>query len=918
MSEETPRRDPYRLIGEIFNERYTIDEFIVPGSFGAVYRATDQKIGRTVAVKILKPDLKEDVAQQARELFQREAQAAGALNHPHIVAVTDVGEDFGIAYLVMEWLEGRTLEQELRQFEKISPFDTKIILEQITSALTLAHKQNIVHRDIKPSNIHLGKPGELFVKVLDFGIAQVTPSATKALASRIAGTLAYMSPEQIEGKNIDSRADIYSLGIVLFQMLSGKLPFEKRSENYLIGKHLLAQPPLLTEFNPEISPEIAAVIDLSLGKRPNERQQSVVELYESYVKALGEEVSAENLPVAVAADKKEIILRTDEIKNSHQKILPEVSEVIHLKREKLPEVSEVIHLKQEKLPEVAEIVQPKPEKLPEVAEIIHPKREKLPEITEVIRPKQVELPKIVEILHPKEEELPKIAEIIHSKEELPEVVDSEHKQEEIIEVVKDDESVREKIIEVIKNDQSLQVKTPELVENIQPKSEISNQTASAFETNFSDSPASLEIEETKKKSAETIPETAVLTAESANTLRPVSTAESADSLQLDSPPDSIWKYVNEYKIPVIGGLMILLILAGWFAVSSYQSFQSEKFAEHLRQGTNYLEKKRYDEALGEFDQAVDINPESAEAFKGRADAYHFAGEGEKAVADYNEAVNLGLTDAEIYRRRGSDQKSLLNFDKAIADYTEAIKTDPKQSVSYSGRCQTYLDNRQFVLAMTDCNKALELNPNDADAYISRGNVYLAKDENNLAIADFNKSLSLQSGNAAAYLGRGNAYYNQENYSKALIDFTETIRLDSKNPPAYGLRGLVYQKTNRDESAISDFNNAILINPEFALLYGSRGRSFLNQKKYNEAIADYTKALTFNNSGNAADFYFFRGIAYYKKDELDKAVGDFTKVINIDPKSYGAYQNRGVTYAKQGKKDLADADFKKERELKRQK
>ena len=120
MSEKTPRRDPYRLIGEIFNERYTIDEFIVLGSFGAVYKATDQKLGRTVAVKILKPDLKEDVAEEARELFQREAQAAGALNHPHIVAVTDVGEDFGIAYLVMEWLEGRTLEQELRQSLKIS------------------------------------------------------------------------------------------------------------------------------------------------------------------------------------------------------------------------------------------------------------------------------------------------------------------------------------------------------------------------------------------------------------------------------------------------------------------------------------------------------------------------------------------------------------------------------------------------------------------------------------------------------------------------------------------------------------------------------------------------------------------------------------------------------------------------------
>ena len=761
MSEKTPRRDPYRLIGEIFSERYTIDEFIVLGSFGAVYRATDEKLGRIVAVKILKPDLKEDVAEEARELFRREAQAAGALNHPHIVAVTDVGEDFGIAYLVMEWLEGRTLEQELRQFRQISLNDTRIILEQITGALTLAHEQNIVHRDIKPSNIHLGKADEIFVKVLDFGIAKVTTSTANAVASRIAGTFAYMPPEQIEGKIIDARTDVYALGILLFQMLSGKLPFEKKSEDFLIRQQLTAKPPRLTEFNPEISSAVSDVIERALAKNPDQRQQSVIELCETFVEAVESDNPAEDLFEEVSASE--------------------------------------------------EIV-------------------------------------------------------------LPEVENGNNQQQEIVEIV--EESSR--------------------------KAESFDKPKPDFELQLSNAPANFQIADWNNKSD----------------VFPTSDVKIANSAHFDSQSASIWNSINKYKIPIFGGLFVLLILVGWFAVSSYSNYKSGELAEHLQKGADYLEQKNYDEALNEFDRAVDANSDSAEAYKGRGDAYHFAGENEKAIADYTEAISLGLNSAEIYRRRGFDQKSVLNFDKAIADYGEAIKLDTNDGESYAGRCQTYLDNRQFDLALTDCNKALELNPEDANAYVSRGNIYLSKNENDLAIADFNESLSLQKENADAYLGRGNAFYNKENYGKALDDFSETIRLDSQNPSAYGLRGLIYQKTNRDDKAIADFTEAIRINPEFSLLYASRGKSFLNQKKYDEAIADYTKAVVFNNSGNAADFHFERGIAYFKNDELEKAVSDFTEVINLDSKSYGAYQNRGAAYTKQGKKDLAEADFKKERELRR--
>jgi eukaryotic-like serine/threonine-protein kinase len=281
-----PRRDPYRLTGELFGGRYRLEEFAGMGSFGAVYRATDARVGRTVAVKILKPDLGDDEADEARELFRREALTAGRLTHPHIVAVTDVGEEAGFAYLVMEWLQGSTLEDELRACVPFSPEETAPLLGPVAEALSAAHEAGVIHRDIKPSSIHLGRRERPYVKVLDFGIAKVVTSSTAVAASRVAGTVSYMSPEQITGGRIDRRTDIYSLGVVLYQMLTGELPFKGDSHGHIIQQHIAANPPSLTEARPDLPSELSRVIQRSLAKLPEARQQSAPELHSEFAAAL--------------------------------------------------------------------------------------------------------------------------------------------------------------------------------------------------------------------------------------------------------------------------------------------------------------------------------------------------------------------------------------------------------------------------------------------------------------------------------------------------------------------------------------------------------------------------------------------------------------------------------------------------------
>jgi serine/threonine protein kinase len=296
-----PRRDPYRLVGETFGGRYRLEEFAGMGSFGAVYRAADTRVGRTVAVKILKPDLGDDETAVARELFQREALTAGRLMHPHIVAVTDVGEESDFAYLVMEWLEGHTLEDELRARVPFTPEEIAALLAPISDALQTAHDAGVIHRDIKPSNIYIGRRDRPLVKVLDFGIAKVVTSSTAVAASRIAGTVSYMSPEQITGSRIDRRTDIYSLGIVLYQMLTGELPFKGESQGHIIQQHIAVMPPSLAEARPDLPPSLSQVIQRALGKLPEARQQSAHELYSEFTAALTSKVAPESSHRSVAS-----------------------------------------------------------------------------------------------------------------------------------------------------------------------------------------------------------------------------------------------------------------------------------------------------------------------------------------------------------------------------------------------------------------------------------------------------------------------------------------------------------------------------------------------------------------------------------------------------------------------------------------
>ncbi|MGP3998528.1 Stk1 family PASTA domain-containing Ser/Thr kinase [Streptomyces sp. 8N706] len=284
--------EPRRLGG-----RYELGSVLGRGGMAEVYLAHDTRLGRTVAVKTLRVDLARDPSFQAR--FRREAQSAASLNHPSIVAVYDTGEDYvdgvSIPYIVMEYVDGSTLRELLHSGRKLLPERSLEMTVGILQALEYSHRAGIVHRDIKPANVMLTRTGQ--VKVMDFGIARAMGDSgmTMTQTAAVIGTAQYLSPEQAKGEQVDARSDLYSTGCLLYELLTVRPPFVGDSPVAVAYQHVREEPQPPSTFDPELPPEMDAIVLKALTKDPDYRYQSADEMRADIEAAL------EGQPVAATA-----------------------------------------------------------------------------------------------------------------------------------------------------------------------------------------------------------------------------------------------------------------------------------------------------------------------------------------------------------------------------------------------------------------------------------------------------------------------------------------------------------------------------------------------------------------------------------------------------------------------------------------
>jgi serine/threonine-protein kinase len=262
------------LSSTVLSGRYRLESKLGSGGMSTVYLAMDEVLDRPVAVKLLHREISEEADQLER--FRREARAAARLSHPNLVGVIDAGEDDGRPYIVFEYIEGQTLKRRIQEEDGL-PVDEAVAYGiEIGRGLTAAHARKLVHRDVKPQNVLIDPEGR--AKVTDFGIARSLEAKGMTATGRVLGTTDYVSPEQAMGEDVDERSDVYSLGVVLYEMLTGEVPFQAETQVGVAMKHVNEPMPDVQTKRPEVSAVIASVVDRATTKDPRDRYGSVAEM----------------------------------------------------------------------------------------------------------------------------------------------------------------------------------------------------------------------------------------------------------------------------------------------------------------------------------------------------------------------------------------------------------------------------------------------------------------------------------------------------------------------------------------------------------------------------------------------------------------------------------------------------------------
>src|SRR3954463_13992158 len=275
------------LVGMQLNGRYRLDAQIGSGGMSTVYRAFDAVLERRVAVKLMHREITADTDQLER--FRREARAVAQLSHPHIVGVIDAGEEDGRPYIVFEYVEGETLKDRIRRLGRL-PVDEAIAYAiEIARALGAAHGRGIVHRDVKPQNVLVDEEGS--AKVTDFGIARSMDDSGLTADGRVLGTTGYVAPEQARGHDVNGQSDIYSLGVVLYEMLTGDVPFHGENQVSVAMKHVREDLPDIQVLRPEVSATLAAVLDRMTDKSLAHRYADIPSLVADLEEALAIEAA---------------------------------------------------------------------------------------------------------------------------------------------------------------------------------------------------------------------------------------------------------------------------------------------------------------------------------------------------------------------------------------------------------------------------------------------------------------------------------------------------------------------------------------------------------------------------------------------------------------------------------------------------
>lgn len=788
------------LTGRKFG-KYQLTERLGRGGMADVYKAYQPGLDRFVAVKLMHGHLAESA--DFVERFKREAQSVGQLRHPHILQVIDFDAEADVYYMVMEFIKGDTLKNYIEEKGALSLDEALKITEQLADALSYAHQHQMVHRDVKPANVMFIDDKRQHVVLTDFGIARLLGQSNMTVSNTFIGTPAYMSPEAGRGERVDERADIYSLGIMFYEMLTGRVPYDADTPFAVVLKHVNEPLPPLHQFNVKLPDSVERILLKALAKDPTDRFQTAADFKNALTnarKALGSEAAVQRDVLATKP-------------SSSTEALPAIGSTADAT--------------------AATFVDPAPKYQKQISldkNTLRPASRKFPLYAAASAVVVVVIAAIVGLAllggddddkNPSENGttgsqvafLP--TDTVAAEDLSPAGVPTESISTEISSG--DEEPDAEAAVDVVESPTPLEASPLPTLEEASPTIAVTPEDAGA-EPDGIIAASPTQLEPSPLPTLEEASPTATVTVEDEQT-----TGESSNATAIATPVQVAEVAVGEALVA-------------------------------MEAGNSALNNGDYDGAVEAYTQAIETNPALADAYRARGYAYNLLGQTNEAFADYSQALELDPNNADALYGRADINLQQGNAEQALADYDRAIELNPRANYFYVGRAWAYFTQGRFDEALLDANKALELLPDDVAAYDVRSNALLELGELDAALSDIERAIELWPDNMDFVGKRALIYQRLERWEEALADFDVAIAAFPQSDYLLMNRGIVQMKLDRVDAAIEDFNKALALNsghPDiYPMIYLVLGQAYYAQNRLESALGALNSYV--EQAGSSAD------------------------------------------------------------------
>lgn len=858
--------------------KYRLIEQLGRGGFASVYKAYQPRLDRYIAIKVLHPHLVEGEDFLAR--FEREAKAVAGLRHPNIVIVHDFEVQENTYYMVMEYIDGQSLKQRLEDLnthgEFLSLREVNRIMADITSALGYAHQQGMLHRDIKPSNVILDQAGQAFLT--DFGIARILSGTQFTATGALIGTPAYMSPEQGQGLKVTAASDVYSLGIMLYEFLTGHVPYDADTPLAIIFKHIRDPLPSVHSTRPDLPADVERVVYKALAKDPEDRYQSPADLMQALQTALEKDLRAET--VLSAPRSPSIPVEMAPLETSQDREKPQVQPAGAV----LPDRDDQ---------EATRVSEP-PSDLP--ATVVE----------------QSIAPEPVSELRPLEQTVAVEAEVTGGEGVVPVRVDDGLHAQAV--TLAEDAKIRE-----TPSDREQAVGQADHASLAQLRSTNRKQLARkrwivvgvslvgviglAFLLFYLLRPGTHEIPTQAALVAtrtQSITRTATPTAPPPPIEDPgLAEFEQGMALMQESQNyRAAWEHFN---------------LAEELGNASAELFANRaKACYEIRVNEAGCS---YEDAIRDYSRAIELDPNQAWYYGGRSWSHANLRQWPEALEDVGRAIELDPQNPDYWISRGEIYMQIENWDAVLAVFTHVVETWPQYARAYEVRGTAFSTLGDWGAALRDFNTAIELAPGNFEYWLSRGRLHARMEHLDEAITDFSQVLAIDPANAPAYAERAHVLAAQGMIEAAIRDLDRAIDLDPQNDYFFIQKAHIFWWQFGDpEAALESLDQAVALNPRSWEAYTNRGEIYAYDLGNPDlALENFNLGISTAPPNMDAPF-FARGMFFISAENWPAAIEDLSMVIHIHPDGPDAYGHRGDAFRQDGDLDAARVDYHRFLEL----